>query len=218
MGVSNTILVSENALQHHLDHGDVQGVCEGDSVPVDKEQEDNNDSDQSDTDTSGSSTSGGSDSSSTGSGSSTSGSSDSSTSGTSGSSSTSGDQSGGDQSQGDGDVQENNGPTTTKVYGTVKATMHVFNKTLTSRGLMDFKIIDAHTKRVLSQEKMPGEFVWYTEWGYFNGDERALDDYFIEITKYKEAAPPAPQDLFIAFTQPIYGQITHKIRNFYRNY
>ena len=109
-------------------------------------------------------------------------------------------------------------PAERKVYGTVKATVHVFNKSLTSRGILDFKIIDAHNQRVLTQEKMPGEFVWYTEWGYFNGDERALDDYFLEIVKMKEAYPPPPQDLFVAFTQPIFGQVTGKIRDFYRGY
>jgi len=215
LGVSNTILISENALQHHLDHGDVQGACSGDTAPQEKEESDEdtsgNTSGGSSGDTSGNAS--GSDQNNTDSNNS----SGTSTSGSSGQQS-SGDQSQPDQSQGDGQVQEDNQPTTTKVYGTVKATMHIFNKTLTSKGLMDFKIIDAHSKRVLSQEKMPGEFIWYTEWGYFNGDERALDDYFIEITQYKEAQPPAPQDLFVAFTQPIYGQITHKIRNFYRNY
>ncbi len=109
-------------------------------------------------------------------------------------------------------------PTERKVYGTVKATVHVFNKSLTSKGILDFKIIDAHNQRVLTQEKMPGEFVWYTEWGYFNGDERALDEYFLEVVKLKEAYPPPPQDLFVAFTQPIFGQVTSKIRDFYRNY
>ena len=109
-------------------------------------------------------------------------------------------------------------PTTRKVYGTVKATVHVFNKSLSSRGVLDFKIIDAHNQRVLSQEKMPGDFVWYTEWGYFNGDERALDEYFLEIVKLKEANPPPPQDLFVAFTQPIFGQVTNKIRDFYKGY
>ncbi len=109
-------------------------------------------------------------------------------------------------------------PKERKVYGTVKATVHVFKKSLTSRGVLDFKIIDAYSQRVLSQEKMPGEFVWFTEWGYFNGDERALDDYYLEVVKSKEAYPPPPQDLFVAFTQPIFGQVTTKINNFYRGY
>ncbi len=172
LGATSTIAISQAALQHHIDHGDVQGTCNGETdpqqeatIPIVKETP-TEDTPEGETN----------------------------------------------------ETAEKAEPTTTNVYGTVKATVHVFHKSLTSNGVMDFKIIDAHNQRVLTQEKMPGEFVWYTEWGYFNGDERALDDYFKDLVKLKEAQPPGPQDLFVAFTQPIYGQITYKIKDFYRNY
>ena len=241
LGKSQTLSISVNALQHHLDHGDVQGSCSGEADP----NGGNGNSQTGDTADAGEQQSSetGSDNSNTQSNKST------SITTTYGSGSTSSQQQtpnttqqavtntpGGQSDSGNvvGDLssiqnnvnssvstttsQPNPEPTTRKVYGTVKATVHVFNKSLTSRGILDFKIIDAHNQRVLSQEKMPGEFVWYTEWGYFNGDERALDDYFLEVVKQKEAYPPPPQDLFVAFTQPIFGQVTGKIRDFYRNY
>ncbi len=220
LGKTTTITVSENALQHHLDHGDVQGVCEGETDPQSQPSESSGsaDTDNSNSNGTNNSPSGGTDqnnSSDAESGNSgTDNSEQSQGTSESGSESSSGTESGTTTNQGGNQEQE----TTQKVYGTVKATMHVFNKTLTSSGLMDFKIIEFHSKRVLTQEKMPGEFIWYTEWGYFNGDERALDQYFKEIVKLKEAPPPAPQDLFVAFTQPIYGQITRKIQDFYRTY
>jgi tetratricopeptide (TPR) repeat protein len=104
------------------------------------------------------------------------------------------------------------------VYGQAKATLHVFTKTLESRGLMDFRIIDGYTNRVITQEKLPGTFVWQTQWGFFNGDERALSNEQIAITKARDVPPPSPQELFVLFTQPIYSQITLKIRDFYRNF
>ncbi|HEY1025746.1 MAG TPA: hypothetical protein VGE26_11320, partial [Sphingobacteriaceae bacterium] len=107
---------------------------------------------------------------------------------------------------------------TRRVYGKAKATMHTFTKTLESKGLLDFRILDGHTRRVLSQEKLPGVFLWQSQWGYFNGDERALEKEHFRIIKNKEVPPPAPQDLFIAFTQPIYDQLTFRIRQFYKNY
>lgn len=107
---------------------------------------------------------------------------------------------------------------TRKVYGNAKATMHVFTKSLESKGLLDLRILDGQTRRVLTQEKLPGVFVWETQWGYFNGDERALDKQQLQIIKNKEVPPPAPQELFLAFTQPIYQQVTTKIRQFYKNY
>ena len=227
LGKSQTLSISHNALQHHLDHGDVQGTCNGEVDP----NTENNSQEPSKKSTEEVSNSEPQKTSIT------------TTYGNSGSDEQAEDvKSGNEPATGTinngstgvdlSNLQNNGGtttvntvtpqtepePTTRKVYGTVKATVHVFNKSLTSQGVLDFKIIDAHNQRVLSQEKMPGEFVWFTEWGYFNGDERALDDYFLEIVKMKEAYPPPPQDLFVAFTQPIFGQVTSKIRDFYRNY
>ncbi|MGV3507848.1 MAG: hypothetical protein ACO1N7_01065 [Sphingobacteriaceae bacterium] len=107
---------------------------------------------------------------------------------------------------------------TRKVYGQAKATMHVFTRTVESKGLLDLRILDGYTKRVINQEKLPGSFVWQSQWGYFNGDERALEKQHKQITKNKDIPPPPPQDLFIEFTKPIYQQVTAAIANFYKNY
>ncbi len=103
-------------------------------------------------------------------------------------------------------------------YGTVKATLHTFTKTLASSGLLDMRIIDAQTGSTLSQNKLPGTFVWETRWGWFNGDERALTTEQLNYIKQREAYPPAPQQLFIEFTKPIFSQITSKINSFYSGY
>ncbi|MFM7080157.1 MAG: hypothetical protein ACKOYC_10265 [Bacteroidota bacterium] len=104
------------------------------------------------------------------------------------------------------------------IYGTVTAQLHQFSKTVVSTGLLDFKIFDPNTKQTLTNEKLPGTFNWFCEWGYYNGDSRALTLKQLEITKNKEIMPPPPQDLFISFCKPIHDQITGKIRNFYKNY
>jgi hypothetical protein len=107
---------------------------------------------------------------------------------------------------------------TNKVYGTVKATLYQYKKTTVSRGVVSFRIVDAKTGALLASEKMPGEYVWVSEWATFNGDERALSAEQLRLTTLKEQPAPAPQDLFIEFTRPIYDQITAKIRDFYKNY
>lgn len=111
-------------------------------------------------------------------------------------------------------------PTTTmkEMFGTVKAKLFITTKTLLSNGVLDFKIKDAETGKVISQEKLPGEFGWQCQWGYFNGDIRALSSKQIESTKGKELPPPPPQTLFMEFTKPIYNQLTNKIKTFYANY
>lgn len=107
---------------------------------------------------------------------------------------------------------------TNKVYGTVKATLYHYTKTTTSKGIVSFRIIDAKTGALLSTAKMPGEFVWRSEWATFNGDERALSADQLKLSKQKEVPAPAPQELFIEFTRPIYDQITTKIKDFYKGY
>lgn len=107
---------------------------------------------------------------------------------------------------------------TVKVYGTVKATLYYYAKTVTSRGVVNFSIIDAKTKAVLSVVKIPGEYIWRSEWGHFNGDERALTPQQLAITRNREQMPPSNQDMFRLFTEPIFQQVTQKIREFYKNY
>lgn len=107
---------------------------------------------------------------------------------------------------------------TNKVYGTVKATLYHYTKTTTSKGIVSFRIIDAKTGALLSVQKMPGEFVWKSEWATFNGDERALSPEQLQLSRQKEQPAPKPQDLFIEFTRPIYDQITTKLKEFYKGY
>jgi hypothetical protein len=103
-------------------------------------------------------------------------------------------------------------------YGTVKADMHTFTKTLTSSGLLDMRIVDASSNSIVNQNKLPGTFVWETKWGWYNGDERALSAEQLNYIKLREANPPAPQQLFIEFTKPIFNQVVSKISSYYGAY
>ena len=66
-------------------------------------------------------------------------------------------------------------------------------------------------------EKFPGEFVWVNKWGSFNGDERALTREQINIANQRPMQPPPPQNLFIEFCKPIYGQMRSKVESYYSN-
>ena len=103
-------------------------------------------------------------------------------------------------------------------YNTVKATLTVFRKEVISNGLLSMEVVDARNNAIITSEKFPGEFVWFSEWGSFNGDERALTREQIAITGQREVLPPPHQDLFIEFTKPIYDQVVGKIRYFYSRY
>jgi hypothetical protein len=102
------------------------------------------------------------------------------------------------------------------VLGTVKAKVRIYKKEVVSSGLLDFQIIDANSGATLQQRKLPGTYVWFTEWGTYNGQEEALSKDQLSVMGHREAFPPPPQDLFIEFTRPIYSQITQELKRYYR--
>lgn len=105
-----------------------------------------------------------------------------------------------------------------KVYNTVKAKVTSYRRELISNGVLDVTIIDFPLNNVVSQRKFPGQFIWFTEWGSFNGDERALSREQISFCNRKPLSPPGSQDLFIEFTKPIFDQVTPFLKTFYRKY
>jgi len=105
-----------------------------------------------------------------------------------------------------------------KAYNTVRAKLTVYRRELISNGVLDVTIVDLSNNSVVSQRKFPGQFVWFVEWGSFNGDERALDDKQFAMCKRKPSSPPGPQDLFVEFTKPIFNQVTPFLKSFYQKY
>jgi hypothetical protein len=112
------------------------------------------------------------------------------------------------------------GQTRTKqnVYGTVKATYSVFEKNITSSGLLNYAIIDLQTNKVLRNNKLAGTYIWSDTWASYKGDERALNKQQLALARRDEVLPPPPLNLFVEFTKPIYNQLVNEINNFYRNY
>ena len=103
------------------------------------------------------------------------------------------------------------------VFGTVKADFTTYSTTLASTGILNFEIRDAYSNQVLIQRKLGGQDIWRYEWASFNGDERALTNDEIRMSKQKEVPPPSPQDLFAAFIDRIYDQALGQIRQLYRD-
>ena len=104
------------------------------------------------------------------------------------------------------------------VYGKVKANIVRSHKAVRSRGILSLEIYDYQTNKVLTREEIPGEFVWVNDWLTYNGDERALSPADRALAQRREELPPAPQQLFIEFTKPIYDQLTSRIKRFYDRY
>ncbi len=107
---------------------------------------------------------------------------------------------------------------TKKVYGTVSAKLTINRMEVVSKGRLRINIQDEYSGASLTKEVFVGEHVWFNEWGNFNGDERALNEDEIAICNRKMVMPPPAQDLFVAFTKPIYGQLRNHLKRFYNCY
>jgi hypothetical protein len=105
-----------------------------------------------------------------------------------------------------------------KVYGTVKAKLRIFRRELISNGVLNVAVIDWPLNQLATERKFPGQFVWYTEWATFNGDERALSKEQLALCSRVPVPPPAPQNLFIEFTKPIFGQVSPYLQGYFRRF
>ena len=105
-----------------------------------------------------------------------------------------------------------------KVYGTVRAKLTVNERSILGTGTLDLQIIDLNLNKVISQEKLPGEYQWVGRWATYSGDERALNPDQLALTRIVDVDIPLPQRIFDDFTVPIYNQVINKLNAFYRNY
>lgn len=108
--------------------------------------------------------------------------------------------------------------TKAKIYGTVTATLSIFDKQVSSSGLLAMTIFDNQTQRIIRQQNIPGTYIWQDSWASYRGDDRALTNQQLQMTKRREIAPPPPATLFVEFTKPIYAQLVNEISNFYNRY
>ena len=84
-----------------------------------------------------------------------------------------------------------------EIIGTVEAEVSLYRMEVRSRGLVNLTITKPgiQAKDIISED-FPGEFVWFNEWGSFNGDKRALAKEQISLCANKRVNPLPPQQMF----------------------
>ncbi|MGA9270463.1 MAG: hypothetical protein WBV45_07565 [Lutimonas sp.] len=111
------------------------------------------------------------------------------------------------------------GGRTKQVLGTVKADVVINHMEIVSRGMVSLTISrSGFDNKDLLYQDFPGQFVWFHEWGNFNGDDRALTDEQIEVCNRRSIQPIPPQQMFVEFTKPIQQQLNNRLISFYRGY
>lgn len=103
------------------------------------------------------------------------------------------------------------------VYNTVTAKFNSYRREIKSRGILSVRIYDNHDN-LIQQRNFTGEYVWYTIWANYNGDERALTQAQKQACNQTAQIPPPHQAMFIEFTKPIYSQTYNYIYSFYNKY
>jgi len=106
-----------------------------------------------------------------------------------------------------------------EIIGTVSAEVVLYKMDMISKGIVNLSISkNGLDNKDLAYQDFPGEFVWFHEWGNFNGDERALTVQQLELCNNRPVSPPPPQQLFVEFTKPIHQQLHGRLIAFYKNY
>lgn len=97
-----------------------------------------------------------------------------------------------------------------------KGTIKIIKDQVVSQGILSLEINDFKAERTILKDRIPGQFIWNNAYGVFVGDQQVLEPRHNAILKNQAYPPPAPQDMFIEVTKPIYDQLNGKLSSFFR--
>lgn len=99
-----------------------------------------------------------------------------------------------------------------------KGKIKILTDQVGSGGLLELKAVEFQSQKLVFTDKIPGQFTWQNRYGIFVGDNEVLDKELISILNNKMVLPPAPQDMFVLFTKPIFNQLSGKLTNYFKQY
>ena len=101
---------------------------------------------------------------------------------------------------------------------TKRGKIKIVTDQVASGGLLELKAVEFQSQKIVFTDKIPGNFTWQNQYGVFVGDPEVLDNNLSKIISNKVVMPPAPQDMFVLFTKPIFNQLTSKLVNYFGQY
>lgn len=101
------------------------------------------------------------------------------------------------------------------VKGLVKANVVEYSRELLAKGALKIQV-EEYQGDVLNTQTFANEYVWKNNWASFNGDERALPNNMLVLTKNKSKNPPTPQEVFIFVSEPLLNPVASFIRSQYK--
>jgi hypothetical protein len=111
-------------------------------------------------------------------------------------------------------VPDENKPKT-KTNITVNATVRVTRRIIDSRGVMDYRITDAATQRMITYDRVASQYTWENLTGTYSGDSRALSDKDLAIIRGAYSNQPSYDELYHELTRQIMTEFSYRMRNLY---
>jgi hypothetical protein len=111
-------------------------------------------------------------------------------------------------------VQDDKDPKAKKTV-TVTATVNVTRRIIDSRAMMDYRINDEISHRMLSYDRIGAQYTWEKLTGSYTGDSRALSDKDWAIIRGTYSNPPAYDELYRELTRRMMNEFNNRMRNIY---
>jgi hypothetical protein len=98
---------------------------------------------------------------------------------------------------------------------TVTATVYVTRRIIDSRAMMDYRITDAVSRRIITYDRVPAQFTWERQTGSYKGDSRALGDKDWAILRGAFDRQPGYDELYRELTNRMMNEFNSRMRNIY---
>jgi hypothetical protein len=102
----------------------------------------------------------------------------------------------------------------TKTY-TVTATVNVTRRVIDSRASMDYRIMDAASRRMVGSDRVFAHYTWEKLTGSYTGDQRALSDKDWAIIRGAYSNQPGYDELYRELTRQLMNQFDNRMRSIY---
>jgi hypothetical protein len=99
---------------------------------------------------------------------------------------------------------------------TVSATIRVTRRIINSRAVMDYRITDAASQKLIAADRIPAEYTWESLTGSYTGDERALSEKDWAVVRGAFNNRPGYDELYRELTRQIMTQFNFMMRSIYR--
>ena len=99
---------------------------------------------------------------------------------------------------------------------TVSATIQATRRVVNSSAVMDYRITDAVSQKIIAADQIPAQYTWESLTGKYTGDSRALSEKDWAIIRGGFNNRPGYDDLYRELSRQIMTQFNFRMRSVYR--